>query len=93
MTGEESVLKNLVQRMLDAGKALCRIIVLVVDVDVVVLYSLLHIVGEHALVHIGFCGLGSELHHHSGRSVSVHVRVLAGDLGRLGVDDLLEDLA
>ena len=53
MSRKETVFQNLVERMLDAGKALCRIVVLIVDMDVVVSYSLFHVLGEEALVNIG----------------------------------------
>ena len=43
MAGIETVLEDLVERVLDACKALGRVVVLVVDMDVVVLHSLLHI--------------------------------------------------
>ena len=52
MTCEESILKDLVERMLDAGKALGRVVVLVVDMDVVVLHRLLDIFGKKTFVHI-----------------------------------------
>ena len=92
MTCEESVFKDLVQRVLDAGKALGRIVVLVMDMDVVVLDSFLDIVRKHALIHVRLCGLRCEFHHHSGRSVGVHVRVFSRDLSGLCIDDFLEDL-
>ena len=93
MAGKETLLENLVQRMLDAGKTLGWVVVLVVNVDVVLLNCLLHIVRKHAFVDIRLGRLGSELHHHAGRSVCIHVGILAGDLGSLSVDDLLEDFA
>ena len=40
---EESVLQDLVQRVLDAGETLGRVVVLVVDMDVIVLYSFLYV--------------------------------------------------
>ena len=52
MAGEETVFKNLVERVLDAGKTLCRVVVLVVNMDVVVLDSILYILRQHALIHI-----------------------------------------
>ena len=43
MSCEEAFLENLVKRMLDAGKTLGRVIVLVMDMDVIVLHGFLHI--------------------------------------------------
>ena len=53
-------------------------------------YSLNHLLAQEEIVHERLCCLARELHHHSGRSVGVHVRVLACDIIRLDVDDLLE---
>ena len=52
MAGEETVLEDLVKRMLDTGKALGRIVVLVVNVDVVVSYRILHLLRKQALVNV-----------------------------------------
>ena len=41
MSSKETILKNLVKRMLDAGKTLGRVVVFVVDMDIVVLDSFL----------------------------------------------------
>ena len=90
--GEETVFQNLVQRMLHACKAFCRVVVFVVDVDVAVPDSLFHILRQQAFIHEGLRGLGCEFHHHAGRGVGIHVRVLPGHIGRLGFDDFLEYL-
>ncbi len=52
MSCEEPVFENLVERVLYAGQALGRIIVLVVYVDIVSLYRVLDVFGEHAFVNI-----------------------------------------
>ena len=77
--------------MLEAGKALGRIVVLVVDVDIAVCNSFTHIFGQKALVHIGLCCLRGKLHHHTGRGVGIHIGILAGDIVGLRVNDALED--
>ena len=61
------------------------------DMDVVARDRVTHVVRQQAFVHIGLGRLRGEYHHHARRRVGVHVRVLAGDLVGLGVDDLLED--
>ena len=43
MSGEETVLENLVKRMLDASKALGRVVVLVMDMDIAILDSFFNI--------------------------------------------------
>ncbi len=79
--------------MLHAGKALCGVVVLIVDMDVVVLDSLLYGCGEQIVVNEWFCGLARELHHHAGRGVGIHVRILACHIVVLGFDDLQEHVA
>ena len=92
VAGLEAVLEDQVQGVLDAGEGLRGIVVLVVDVDVVLGDGLADRVGKEALVHVALRGRGGELHHHAGGRVGIHVRVLAGDVVHLGVDDGLEDL-
>ena len=77
--------------MLEAGEALGRIVVLVVDMDVAAGHRLAYLLGEKAFVHVGLCRLGCELHHHAGRGVGVHVGILAGDVVGLRINDALED--
>ena len=55
MSGKETILENFVKRVLNAGKALCRIVVLVMDVDISVLDSFLDIFGKKALVNERLC--------------------------------------
>ena len=43
MSCEESVFEDLVQWVLDTGKALGRVVVLVMDMDVVILHCLLYV--------------------------------------------------
>ena len=88
----ETMLKNDVQGMLDAGEGLGGIVVFVVDVDVVAGNGLTHGVTEEAFVHIALGGFRSELHHHARRGVCVHVGVFTGDVVGLGLDDGLENL-
>ena len=92
VAGLQSVFQNQVQRVLDAGKRLGGIIILVVDMDVVARNGFAHVSRQQALVHIGLGSLGSELHHHARRRIGIHVRILAGDVIGLRVDDGLENL-
>ena len=92
MAGFQAVLEDLVQRVLDAGQGFGRIIILVMDVDVVAGHRFPDIAGQQALVHVTLGRLGSEFHHHARRGVRVHVGILAGDVIGLRVDDGLEDL-
>ena len=91
VAGFQAVFENHVEGMLDAGKGLGRIVVLVVDVDIVSGHCIADIGGEKALVNVALGSLGGEFHHHAGGSVGVHVGVLAGDVVHLGVDDSLEN--
>ena len=91
MAGLEAVLQDEVQRVLDAGEGLGGIVVLIVDVDVVVGYSLAHGVAQEALVHIALGGLRGKFHHHARGRVRVHVGVFSGDIVGLGLDNGLED--
>ncbi len=92
MAGLQPVFQNQVQRVLDAGKRLGGIIILVVDMDVVARNGFPHVTRQQTLVHIGLGGLGGELHHHARRRIGVHVRIFAGDVIGLRVDDGLENL-
>ena len=57
VAGPESVLKDDVQGMLDAGEGLCRIVVLVVNMNIVVGYRVAHVIGKQAFINITLCGL------------------------------------
>ena len=89
----QSVLEDKVEWVLQTGKALGRVVVLVVDVDVSILDGLFDIFGQKALVHEGFCRFRCELHHHSGRGICIHVGVFAGDVSSLSLYNLLENLS
>ena len=84
MTGLESAVEYLVERMLEAGKALGRVVVLVVDMDVSIVHGSTRFVRKQAFIHVSLRRLGCELHHHAGRRVGIHVGILPGDVIRLG---------
>ena len=77
--------------MLDAGQRTGRVVVLVMDMKEIGFDSFFHIVGKKVLIHIRLCRFRGELHHHAGRSVGIHVRVLTGDIVGLGLYDGIKD--
>ena len=89
----ESLIQNLVQRVLETGETLGRIIIFVMDMDIAVVDSLADILGKQAFVHVSLRCLGRELHHHAGRRVGIHVRILTCNIIGLSVNDFLENFA
>ena len=92
MTGIETVEQDIVERMLTTGKALCWIVILVVDMQVVVAHSVHNLLAQQKVINKRLRCLARELHHHSGRSIGVHVCILACYIIRADIDDLLENL-
>ncbi len=90
--GLQSVLQDGVERMLHAGERLGRIVVLVVDVDVAVADSIAHLGAQKVIIDERLSRFAGELHHHAGRSVGVHVGILARDVVVLHTDDGVENL-
>ena len=93
MAGLETILEDTVQGVLHAGQRLGGIVVLIVNVQVVVLHGILHLIAQQIVVNERLGGLAGELHHHTGRSVGVHVCILAGNIVVLDVNNLQEDVA
>ncbi len=92
MSGTETTLQDMVQGVLDAGQRLGGIVVLVVDMQQIGTNGLACILAQQVVVYEGLGGLAAELHHHTGRCVGVHVRILASHIIALNVDDLEEDV-
>ena len=92
MTGHETAVEDIIEGMLTAGKRFGGIIVLVVDMQIVVLHSITGFLGQQIVVDKRFRRLRSELHHHAGRSVGVHVGILARHIVVLDVHDIKEHL-
>ena len=90
MTGGEAVLQNLVQGMLDASQTLCRIVIFIVDMEVVVFDRVADILAQEIVIDEGLGRLAGEFHHHACRRVGVHVGVFARDVVRFDVDNLEE---
>ena len=84
--------EHMVQGVLHACERLGRIVVLVVDVEVVLLHSLADIFSQQVVVDEGFRCLRRELHHHTRGRVRVHISILACDVVALDVDDLEKHL-
>ena len=92
MTGREAVVQDVIERMLHTGERLRGIVVLVVHMQVVVAHGITALLRQQVVIDKGLGALRGELHHHTGRCVSVHVRVLAGHVVVLDVDDLQEHI-
>ncbi len=90
-TGNKAILQGNVERMLDTGKTLGRIIILVVDMQQICLHGIFDHIGKQHLVNIGLRRFRGELHHHTGRRVRIHIGVLAGDIVGLRLDDRIKD--
>ncbi len=93
MTCHKPVLQDTVERVLHASEALCWVIILVVDMDIVVFYRILYSVGKKVVVNERFGSFGSELHHHTGRRIRVHIGILAGYVVVLRFDYFQEHVA
>ena len=78
--------------MLYASQALSWIVVLIMDMQIIISDSLFHIHTQQIIIHKGLSGLTGELHHHPSGRVSVHVRVLTGNIIGLDVHDLEENI-
>ncbi len=93
VAGSKSVFEYTVKRMLHACKALRRIVVFVMDMQIAVAHSLARFVRQQIVVDKRLSGLAREFHHHSRRRIGVHIRILAGDVIVLGLDDFKEHVA
>ena len=56
------------------------------------MYSIHDLLAQEEVINERLCRLAGKLHHHTSRSIGVHVRVLAGNIVRLDIDNLLEDV-
>ena len=79
--------------MLHAGETLGWVIVLIVNMYIVVHDGVAYILREEVVVDEWFSGFRSELHHHAGWCVGIHVGVFTGDVVVLGIDDAHEYVA
>ena len=79
--------------MLHAGQALGRIVIFVVDVDIVAHHGTFGLGLEQKVVDERLGGFARKLHHHSGRRVGVHVGVFASYVVRFGLDDFEKNVS
>ena len=93
VSGNESAVQDVVQRMLHAGQRLRRIVVLVMDVQIVVLHGVAALRRQQIVIDEGLGGLRCKLHHHTRRRVGIHIGILARHVVVLDVDDIQEDVA
>ena len=93
MSSLQTVLKNGIERMLHTSERLGWVIILVVNMDIATLHSALHLLVEQIVIDERLGALAGKLHHHTGRSVGIHIGILASDIIVLGTDDTLENLA
>ena len=85
---EKAVFQDVVQRMLYACEALGRIIVFIMDMQIVVFYRLLDLFAQQVIVNERLGRFAGELHHHAGGRVGIHIGILAGDVVGFDIDDL-----
>ena len=90
MTCDEATLEDIVQRVLHTSERLRRIVVLIVDVHIVLLHSITGLLRQQIVVDERLCGLRSELHHHPGGGVGIHVRILTRHVSALDVHNIEE---
>ena len=93
MTSHETTIQDIVQRMLHTSQRLRGIIVLVVDVQIVMFYSITTLVRQQIVVHERLGRLRSKLHHHTSRGICIHIGILARHIIALDVHDIQEHVA
>ena len=92
MTGDKATVQNIVQRVLHTGERLRRIIVLVVDMQIVVLHGQTTLFREQVVVDERLRSLRGKLHHHTCRGVGIHVGILTRYIIILDVHDIEEHI-
>ena len=92
MTGNKSAGEDIVERMLYTGKRLRRIIILVVDVQIVMLHSIATLFRKQIVIDERLRGLRGKLHHHASRRIGIHICILTCDIIVLDVHDIEEHL-
>ena len=93
MPCNKAILKDAVERMLHAGKALGRVVVLVVNMYIVMTNCVERFFTQQIIVYIRLGGFRREFHHHAGRRVGIHVGVFACDLIIFCFDDFDKHIA
>ena len=93
MSGLQTMLKDGIERVLYTGKRLGWIVVLVMNMYITALHGTLHLFVKQIVINEWLGAFAGKLHHHSGRSVGIHIGILARDIIILRANDTLENLA
>ena len=93
MSGSKTVLQDVVQWVLHASKTLGRIVILIVNVQIVMLNGVATLLAQQIVVYEWLGSLAGKLHHHARRCIGVHVGVFARHIVILNVHDIQEHLA
>ena len=93
MSGDESVFKYAVERVLNACQTFCGVVVLVVDVDISGTYGIARLGAQQVIVDKRLCGLAGKFHHHACRRVRVHIGVFTSDVVVFRFYDFVEHVA
>ena len=79
--------------MLHASERFGRIIVLIVNMDIIVTDRLSDFLTQEIVVDKRLCGLAGEFHHHAGRCVRIHIGILACDIRTFDVYNVKKHVA
>ena len=93
MSSLQTMLKDGIKRVLYACKRLGWIIVLVMNMYISAFHSSLNLFIKQIVINEWLGAFAGKLHHHSGRSVGIHIGILACDIIVLCANDTLENLA
>ena len=88
MPSHKATPQDPIQRMLYTGQALRRIIILIMDVQVILGQRVLRLGRKQKIIDKWFGRLTGEFNHHARWRIRVHVRILARHLVGLDIDDL-----
>ena len=80
----------MIERMLNTGKRLGRIIILIVNVQIIMLHGITNIFRQQEVVNKRLCCFRCKFHHHTRRSIGIHVGILACNFIVLNVHNLHE---
>ena len=75
MSGRKATGQNAVQRVLNACQAFGRVVVLIMNMQIIVVYSFQYLVAQQIVVYKRFGGFTGKLHHHARRSIGIHIGI------------------
>ena len=93
MSSLQTMLKDGIKRVLYACKRLGWIVVLVMNMYISAFHSSLNLFIKQIVINEWLGAFAGKLHHHSGRSVGIHIGILARDIIILRANDTLKNLA